>query len=75
MFRQQNGIGICSWDEWRNNMSEDQRQYEIHRNLVMLNRRTTELTKVAKLYAFTGGMIGGGISILAVLGAKITLGL
>ena len=68
------GIGVCRWEQWRD-FSEDQKQWEIHRNLLMLNHRTGNIEKMVKVYAFTGGVVGGAVSVLSVFGFKLVVGM
>ena len=68
-----NGPTICDWDQWQD-LTEDQRRYELHRILMVLDRRTQELLRVAKWYSFWGGLIGGSLTVLGVLGIKFVAG-
>jgi hypothetical protein len=70
---EKNGIGICSWTEWEN-LSEDQRRYEMHRVLLMLDNRTREILSTTKRYSFLGGIIGGCLTVLGIFGAKLMAG-
>jgi hypothetical protein len=68
-----NGPAVCEWQEWQN-LSEDQRRYELHRILATLDRRTLELLRVVRWYSFFGGLIGGSLTVLGVLGVKLITG-
>jgi len=55
--------GICDWNDWQNNLTEEQRQYEIWRLLSRLsNRRKTD-----SLMSFLGGFVGG-VTMVGILG-------
>ena len=66
-----NGTGICNWNDWKN-LSEDQKQFEIHRVLVALDNRTSDIMKSVKFYAFSGGFVGGVVTVLAIFSFKLS---
>lgn len=73
--KKSNGIGICSWDEWKNKLNEEQRQYELHRILLMLDNRTRNMEKCLaprqtknSIYSFLGGLVGGFIAVATYIG-------
>jgi hypothetical protein len=68
-----NGPTVCEWEQWQS-LTEDQRRYELHRILAVLDRRTQELLKVVRYYSFFGGLIGGALTVLSVFGIKFAVG-
>ena len=68
-----NGPAVCEWDQWQS-LTEDQRRYELHRILAVLDRRTLELLRVVRWYSFFGGLIGGSLTVLSILGVKLIAG-
>lgn len=68
-----NGSGLCDWEQWQA-LSDDQRRYELHRVLVVLDNRTLELLKVAKWYSFIGGLLGGSLTVFGFFGVKLAFG-
>lgn len=69
-----NGTGVCDWDDWRG-LSEEVKEYEQWRVLDMLGKKMSGIEKTVKIYAFTGGCIGGGVTILGLFGIKLTCGI
>lgn len=60
-----NGSAICSWDDWKNNLSEEQRQYEIWRCLYDVQRKYSKLERrklTDKTMSFLGGFVGGVVA-------------
>jgi len=64
----ENGVGVCSWDEWKD-LSEEAQKYELHRILQMLDQRTKSL----HVYAFTGGIVGGVVAVFSIFSIKLTV--
>jgi hypothetical protein len=64
-----NGIGICDWPQW-SQLSNDQQQYELHRNLKMLNAQMRGIQRTIRVYAGVGGIVGGMIAVFTIYGMK-----
>lgn len=67
-----NGIGICDWPQW-SQLSNDQQQYELHRNLTVLNKQMMGIQRTIRVYAFVGGLMGGAISVFTIYGLKLAI--
>lgn len=53
---------ICSWDDWINNLTEEQRQYEIWRILSELSELQNR-KNLDRVIQFLGSLMGGAIMI------------
>ena len=67
-----NGTGVIDWPAW-NNLTEEQRRFEMHRLLTMLEKRTANINRMVRWYASLGGFIGGSLTVLGIAGAKILI--
>ncbi len=72
-----NGVSTPDWEKWQT-LTEDQRQFELHRILQMLDTRTQGLDtrmesieRSVRVHSFTGGVIGGIITVLSFIGIQI----
>jgi len=65
-----NGIGICDWPQW-SNLTKEQQEYEMHRNLKLLNAQMRNVQHTIRIYAGLGGLMGGAISVFTIYGLKL----
>lgn len=83
MPESENGYSVCTWKQWQQ-LDESQREWERHRIMVMLDRRTANLEQMLapdayKPYVRKWSIITSAaitiIFIAGVIGLKITVGI
>jgi hypothetical protein len=60
--------GLPTWETWSQNMTDEQRRYEMFRLLYSISCRVDKLERRPmwdKALAFTGGLIGGFAAVIA----------
>jgi len=58
---------IPSWEEWNEQLTEDQRNYSLYKTLQSMDKRMKNLEKKNKFdtgCSIVGGMVGGFIAII-----------
>ena len=60
--------GLPNWETWSQNMTEEQRRYELYRHVYSIDCRLAKLERRPiwdKALAFGGGLIGGAVAVFA----------
>ena len=74
MPNDRNGTGVCNWSDWKG-LPDDAKTYEQWRVMDMLTKKLSKIERTVKIYAFTGGFVGGSVTMLGIFGIKLTCGI